>query len=191
MFPIKSINNYSYDITGGKVKGYKDYTKEIANISHGRINRYLFDLENTDYQKISQEIMKYIFLFGPINFSVQAYNFEAQTRNIDGTQYYSYEEFNKDSLNWQKGIISDKDFNNKYDNKETNHVVYCVGWKTNKLTGKRLWIIKNSWGTGWGDNGYFYVPMGINASAIEIHPDFMVHEELLIPYFKKNKENIE
>lgn len=29
-----------------------------------------------------------------------------------------------------------------------DHVVLLVGWTT------RGWIIKNSWGTGWGDNGY-------------------------------------
>ena len=47
----------------------------------------------------------------------------------------------------------------------SNHEVSVVGWddnypKENFLItppGDGAWIIKNSWGTGWGDNGYLYV----------------------------------
>ena len=34
------------------------------------------------------------------------------------------------------------------------HAVTCVGYDENK----KVWIMRNSWGTGWGDNGYFYMP---------------------------------
>ncbi len=37
---------------------------------------------------------------------------------------------------------------------EGGHAVKCVGY--NRLTG--YFKIKNSWGTGWGDKGYFYMP---------------------------------
>ncbi|NVM23602.1 MAG: hypothetical protein HWN68_17700, partial [Desulfobacterales bacterium] len=34
-----------------------------------------------------------------------------------------------------------------------NHLVSIVGWDDNK----GAWIVKNSWGAGWGDSGYFYL----------------------------------
>lgn len=34
------------------------------------------------------------------------------------------------------------------------HAVCCVGY--NDI--KKVWIMRNSWGTGWGDDGYFYLP---------------------------------
>jgi len=44
-------------------------------------------------------------------------------------------------------------------NEDTNHGVITVGWDDNITTsgGKGAWIVKNSWGTSWGDNGYFYM----------------------------------
>jgi C1A family cysteine protease len=46
-----------------------------------------------------------------------------------------------------------------YGSAEVNHAVDLVGWDDTKVTagGTGAWICKNSYGTGWGEAGYFYV----------------------------------
>jgi len=40
-----------------------------------------------------------------------------------------------------------------------NHGVVIVGWDDNK----GAWRIRNSWGTGWGENGYMWIKYGANS----------------------------
>ncbi|MDR0499555.1 MAG: lectin like domain-containing protein [Holophagales bacterium] len=55
---------------------------------------------------------------------------------------------------------------------ELNHMVNIVGWDdnfpktrfpaSNQPYGDGAWIIRNSWGTGWGEGGYFYMSYDTN-----------------------------
>ena len=46
------------------------------------------------------------------------------------------------------------------------HATSLVGWGTTS-EGKKYWIGRNSWGTYWGENGYFKVGRGVNQLGIE------------------------
>lgn len=48
-----------------------------------------------------------------------------------------------------------------------NHAVTIVGFGIDNVTQVPYWIVKNSWGTTWGQNGYFNIEMGKNTCCIE------------------------
>ncbi len=40
------------------------------------------------------------------------------------------------------------------------HCIVIVGWDDDMCGGSGAWICKNSWGSGWGQAGYFYIKFG-------------------------------
>jgi len=47
-------------------------------------------------------------------------------------------------------------FNNSKRYKWTNHAIQLVGWDDTK----QAWLLKNSWGTSWGINGFMWIKYG-------------------------------
>eukprot|EP00850_Spirogloea_muscicola_P024770 SM001470S01085 [mRNA] locus=s1470:6:1985:+ [translate_table: standard] len=43
-----------------------------------------------------------------------------------------------------------------------NHAVLAVGFGVDAATDMQYWIVKNSWGTAWGVDGYFWIERGKN-----------------------------
>ena len=51
-----------------------------------------------------------------------------------------------------------------------NHTICVIGYMDDEtIDGGGYWIIKNSWGTGYGDNGYYYIPYEVLESHNRIY----------------------
>jgi len=65
-------------------------------------------------------------------------------------------------LAYTGGIFSEKKLFPMID-----HEISVVGWGLDDASGTEYWIGRNSWGTYWGESGFFRIEMHKNNLAIE------------------------
>jgi cathepsin X len=74
----------------------------------------------------------------------------------------------KDFLNYSGGI-----FNDTTGAKALDHEISVVGWNVSS-SGEPYWIGRNSWGTYWGEQGWFKIIRGTDNLGIEGNCDWAV-----------------
>merc|ERR1719412_2843458 len=112
--------------------------KKVANWSPG----YKISKATWDYKCTEGKLKKLVKSKGAVAVGVYAAD----------NDFYSYKSgvFNKCSKN---------------DRRSCNHAVVVVGYGNDKKLGK-YWIVKNSWGTNWGDKGYIKIKRGSTTCGI-------------------------
>jgi len=71
---------------------------------------------------------------------------------------------NMNFRHYNGGVFSDPECQNY----QVNHAVLAVGY--DKTSGTPHWIVKNSWGGGWGSRGYILMKIGENSCGISNIP---------------------
>ena len=97
----------------------------------------------SDYKDIipnNEEILKLIVHLQPVSVAIQA--------NLRSFQLYS------------SGIYSDPSCGNNLD-----HGVLIVGYGSDVYNKMDYWIVKNSWGPNWGENGYIRIQRNIDQES--------------------------
>ncbi|XP_048828969.1 pro-cathepsin H [Brienomyrus brachyistius] len=71
-------------------------------------------------------------------------------------------EVTSDFMHYKDGIYTSTECHNTTD--MVNHAVLAVGYGEDN--GTPYWIVKNSWGANWGQEGYFYIERGKNMCGL-------------------------
>jgi C1A family cysteine protease len=138
-------NAFQYLQQNGGIELSKDYPYK-ARDGQCRFDKSKSALQVKGFHFGSQdeeEIKQMLFSTGPLSVAL----------NADTLQFYN------------NGII-DIDAR-RCDPDAIDHAVTLVGYGTEK--GKDFWIVRNSWGSNWGEKGYFRIARGKGTCGINTH----------------------
>ena len=150
---------HQFDMIPDFCKPYMEMNSSCSDECNKSKLPYVYRLNNYKYlggsygQCSEKAIMEEVFKYGPIVVSFEPdYNLMLYKSGV----YHSLEEDSWINTNvtkpeWQK----------------VDHSVLLVGWGIDKNTGEKYWIIQNTWGPNWGEEGFFKMRRGVDELGIE------------------------
>jgi len=122
--------------------------------THGAKDESCMPYQQSDLVPCTEEeceVIAYLDGYQPLPNNVDAIK-SMLTMGPVTTSYTVYDDF----YSYQSGC-----YEHNGDTEPTNHAVLIVGWDDNECNGEGAWIVKNSWGPGFGRlGGYFYIKYG-------------------------------
>lgn len=135
---FNSMANNKIGVPGQGVVPYLGYKSYCSSNVGNKVNVKGYTYAGSTDESV---IMQYLYRTGPISVGI---NSNSYLQNyVSGILYLS-------SYQCNPSVI--------------NHAVTIVGYGTENNV--NYWIVKNSWGTSWGEKGYFRIVRGIGACGI-------------------------
>jgi C1A family cysteine protease len=149
---------------GGWMGDAFDYSKTNGGIDNSTVYKYL---------AVKQSTCKYT-TTGNVLPKMTNYNYTTQGDETDlkiqlynrGVISVAMQAGTTEFQNYVGGIYSCTNFTG------VDHGVLLVGYGTNTTSGQDFWIVKNSWGPNWGEQGYFRVIRNKGSSLACGIPDY-------------------
>jgi len=130
-----------------ELKGQKRYRAG----NHRYINSFYGNFSSGD-----EEIKEEIYRNGPVVLSFEP-----------AEDFMFYSEGIYRSPNSTSKLRKHVDFDQEWE--RVDHAVVCHGW--GEENGQKYWLIQNSWGPDWGEDGFFRMARGVDESGIEGCPE--------------------
>ena len=131
--------DYPYKGYQGTCKSNPSKFVDMIVTGYIKLGSSSYELEPID----EEQIKEFLYETGPICAGI----------NGDPLKYYSSGIFDKSSTQCPSSGI--------------NHAVTIVGYGA--ASGKDYWIVRNSWGSNWGENGYFRIVRGTGCCGINCY----------------------
>ena len=148
-----------YKFVPENCKPYKGIDGKCSDSCDLNVLKYVYGISDYKYiggsygQCSEKKIIEDVFKNGPIVVSFEPdYNFMLYKSGI----YHSI-----DDSTWKKQGL------NKPEWQKVDHSVLLVGWGEDVNLKEKYWILQNTWGPKWDENGYFKIKRGVDELGIE------------------------
>jgi hypothetical protein len=101
----------------------------------------------------------------------------------------TYFEATNDFMRWGSSHHNSNDYYPYVPQTTSNHAVAIVGYKDDPaIENGGYWIVKNSWGTGWGYNGFFNIEYG-SLNIDNVYISWAKYNATPTPWFTTSPQN--